>query len=160
MTGLTVRKPHLVHVVAGDGYIGLDVECLAGDDPDRSCRAGDECGVKLMVDDIAADASEMLRLPMERRITGPIAVLAVVTGWGDDTEIELHPWSDRPWTPDEKITNEDGTTSTRFTVKTVCTGCDALLGDVTDEEIALAIEGRGRPDTRHECPFCSKDGAA
>jgi hypothetical protein len=56
----------------------------------------------------------------------------------------------RPWTPDRK--NSDGSTTMR--TKRACNGCSALLGDITDQEMALAINGLPLPDVRKECPAC------
>jgi hypothetical protein len=56
----------------------------------------------------------------------------------------------RPNTPDR--VNADG--SRTMTSKRACNGCSALLGDVTDHEMAAAIAGRPMPDVRKECPVC------
>ena len=148
------RKPHLLHFVAGEGYLSFRVECLAGDDPDRACRAADGCLAQALADDLSGDP-EMLRLPEEHPIDGSVAVLPVIHEGDDEAEVEFHLWSHRPWTPDEKLVGEDGRAFTRFKVKTACSGCGALIGDVTDDEIAGAIEGRPLGDTTAECPYCS-----
>jgi hypothetical protein len=57
----------------------------------------------------------------------------------------------RFWTPD--WTDDQG--ATRLTVKRCCNGCNTRLGDVTDAEIAAAIDGLPLPDVRSECPTCS-----
>lgn len=59
--------------------------------------------------------------------------------------------SPRPWTPD--VTNPDGSTTKRM--KRACNGCGELLGDVTEEEMNAACEGRPLPDVRDECPRCN-----
>lgn len=51
----------------------------------------------------------------------------------------------RPWTPD---------TSTTIKMKRACNGCGTRLGDVTDQEMARAINGLPLPDVRKECPTC------
>ena len=51
----------------------------------------------------------------------------------------------RPWTPD---------TSTTIKMKRACNGCGQRLGDVTDQEMARAINGLPLPDVRRECPAC------
>lgn len=56
----------------------------------------------------------------------------------------------RPNTPDRA--NPDGSTS--ITTKRACNGCGQLLGDITDQEMALAIAGGPLPDVRRECPVC------
>lgn len=56
----------------------------------------------------------------------------------------------RPNTPDR--TNADG--STTITMKRACNGCGQRLGDVTDTEMALAVNGLPLPDVRKECPAC------
>lgn len=62
----------------------------------------------------------------------------------------------RPWTPNERITREDGTQVTSMHIKRVCNGCGAQLGDMTDNEMAAAMGGRRLPDVRDECPFCQR----
>ena len=57
----------------------------------------------------------------------------------------------RPNTPDRK--NPDG--STTITTKRACNGCGQLLGDITDQEMTAAINGRPLPDVRRECPTCA-----
>jgi len=57
----------------------------------------------------------------------------------------------RPSTPDR--TNANG--STTITMQRACNGCGALLGDVTDEEMARVIAGLPMPDVRRECPACA-----
>ncbi|HEV2928417.1 MAG TPA: hypothetical protein VGW74_06980 [Propionibacteriaceae bacterium] len=92
--------------------------------------------------------------PLTTEVDGAGRSLDLCEEHGDDLASGF-PLKRRPWTPDEKVTNPDGTTSTRFRVKTACTGCGALLGDVTDREIEDAIEGRPLSDTTAECPVCS-----
>ena len=53
-------------------------------------------------------------------------------------------------TPDR--TNPDGTTTIKL--KRACNGCGERLGDITDEEMTAAINGRPLPDVRRECPNC------
>lgn len=53
----------------------------------------------------------------------------------------------RPWTDPVKLP-EGGT---MHTVKRCCNGCGRQIGDVTDEEISAAINGRSLPDVRDEC---------
>lgn len=36
-------------------------------------------------------------------------------------------------------------------MKRACNGCGRVLGDVTEREITLAINGEGLPDVRREC---------
>lgn len=57
---------------------------------------------------------------------------------------------DRPRTPDRK--NPDG--STTIVMKCACNGCGLQLGDITDEEMAAAMNSRPLPDVRRECPAC------
>lgn len=38
-----------------------------------------------------------------------------------------------------------------------CNGCGEPIGDVTDEEVICAVDGRPLPDVRGECPRCSKE---
>ncbi|MEU8968100.1 hypothetical protein AB0D11_02295 [Streptomyces monashensis] len=57
----------------------------------------------------------------------------------------------RPNTPDR--INEDG--SKTITTKRACNGCGQLLGDITDQEMALAVAGGPMPDVRRECPTCA-----
>lgn len=57
----------------------------------------------------------------------------------------------RPSTSDRK--NGDG--STTITMQRACNGCGALLGDVTDDEMARVIAGLPMPDVRRECPACA-----
>ncbi|MFH9823055.1 hypothetical protein [Streptomyces bobili] len=57
----------------------------------------------------------------------------------------------RPSTPDR--TNPDGTTTIKM--KRACNGCGERLGDITDEEMARAINGLPLPDVRQECPTCA-----
>ena len=57
----------------------------------------------------------------------------------------------RPWT--ENRTNADGSTS--ISMKRACNGCGQRLGDVTDTEMALAVNGLSLPDVRKECPACA-----
>ncbi|MEV6833534.1 hypothetical protein AB0N17_03220 [Streptomyces sp. NPDC051133] len=57
----------------------------------------------------------------------------------------------RPNTPDR--VNADG--STTITTKRACNGCGQLLGDITAQEVALAIAGAPLPDVRRECPACA-----
>lgn len=60
----------------------------------------------------------------------------------------------RPWTPEERVLDPDtGRTVTRFTVKRVCNGCGALLGDATTDELF----SYHAPDVRTECPFCRRE---
>lgn len=54
-------------------------------------------------------------------------------------------------TPDR--TNPDG--STTIKMKRACNGCGTRLGDVTDAEMARAINGLPLPDVRKECPACA-----
>lgn len=56
-----------------------------------------------------------------------------------------------PWTDD--VVNDDGSTTVK--VKRACNGCGQLLGDLTDEEVEAAVDGRPLPDVRGECPRCS-----
>ena len=56
----------------------------------------------------------------------------------------------RPWTADRR--NEDGSTTIRM--KRACNGCGQRLGDVTDAEMARAVNGLPLPDVRRECPAC------
>ena len=58
----------------------------------------------------------------------------------------------RPSTPEYKV----GPTTT-VKVKRACNGCGLDVGDVTDEEIAAAMNGEPLPDVRGECPDCSKE---
>ncbi|MEV7466213.1 hypothetical protein AB0O20_06810 [Streptomyces kronopolitis] len=58
--------------------------------------------------------------------------------------------ADRESTPDR--INADG--SLTITAKRACNGCDAILGDLTEQETAAAIAGRPLPDVRRECPTC------
>lgn len=51
----------------------------------------------------------------------------------------------RPWTPE---------TSSTIKMKRACNGCGQRLGDVTDQEMARAINGLPLPDVRKECPTC------
>jgi hypothetical protein len=53
-------------------------------------------------------------------------------------------------TPDR--INPDG--SRTITSKRACNGCGQLLGDITDQEMTLAIAGAPLPDVRRECPTC------
>ncbi|MFW3473606.1 hypothetical protein ACN24M_20300 [Streptomyces microflavus] len=53
-------------------------------------------------------------------------------------------------TPDR--VNDDG--SRTITTKRACNGCGNLLGDITNSEMAAAIDGRPLPDVRRECPAC------
>lgn len=54
-------------------------------------------------------------------------------------------------TPDEKITREDGTTSTRIRIKRCCNGCGKVLGDADDRD----VDDHGNlNDVRAECSFC------
>jgi hypothetical protein len=53
-------------------------------------------------------------------------------------------------TPDR--INPDG--SRTMTSKRACNGCGAFIGDVTDQEMSLAIAGALLPDVRGECPAC------
>lgn len=64
------------------------------------------------------------------------------------------PAGPRPWTPDERIVRDDGTTARRFTIKRACNGCGCRLGDVWPEEIFAAIDGEPELDVRAECPYC------
>ncbi|MEU5596618.1 hypothetical protein [Streptomyces sp. NPDC020298] len=56
----------------------------------------------------------------------------------------------RPWTPDW-ITEHGSTT---IKLKRACNGCGLRLGDVTDQEMARALNGLPLPDVRRECPAC------
>ncbi|MEU5900656.1 hypothetical protein [Streptomyces venezuelae] len=56
----------------------------------------------------------------------------------------------RPSTPDR--INADG--SKTIKMKRACNGCGKHIGDVTDEEMAAAMNGRPLPDVRRECPAC------
>ncbi len=56
----------------------------------------------------------------------------------------------RPSTPDR--TDPDG--STTIKMKRACNGCGTHLGDVTEAEMARAINGLPLPDVRKECPNC------
>lgn len=56
----------------------------------------------------------------------------------------------RPSTPDR--VNGDG--STTIKLKRCCNGCGQYLGDVSDQEMARAINGLPLPDVRRECPTC------
>lgn len=56
----------------------------------------------------------------------------------------------RPWTEDRR--SADG--STTITMKRACNGCGQRLGDVTDGEMARAVNGLPLPDVRRECPAC------
>jgi hypothetical protein len=53
-------------------------------------------------------------------------------------------------TPDR--TNDDG--SRTITTKRACNGCGELIGDITNAEMAAAIDGRPLPDVRRECATC------
>lgn len=57
----------------------------------------------------------------------------------------------RPWT--ENRANADGSTS--ISMKRACNGCGQRLGDVTDTEMACAVNGLPLPDVRRECPACA-----
>ncbi|MFE2712283.1 hypothetical protein ACFXKI_09900 [Streptomyces mirabilis] len=57
----------------------------------------------------------------------------------------------RPTTPDR--TNPDG--SKTITTKRACNGCGHLIGDITNQEMALAIAGASLPDVRRECVTCA-----
>ncbi|MFF7142303.1 hypothetical protein ACFZB5_13775 [Streptomyces nodosus] len=57
----------------------------------------------------------------------------------------------RPWMEDR--TNADG--STTIKMKRACNSCGQRLGDVTDTEMALAVNGLPLPDVRKECPACA-----
>ncbi|MGW4043004.1 hypothetical protein [Streptomyces sp. NPDC004721] len=57
----------------------------------------------------------------------------------------------RPWTPDR--VNADG--STTIKMKRACNGCGQRLGDVTDAEMARAVNGLPLPDVRRECLACA-----
>lgn len=59
-------------------------------------------------------------------------------------------------TPDR--TNPDG--STTIKMKRACNGCGERLGDITDEEMTAAINGRPLPDVRRECPNCGPTAPA
>lgn len=59
----------------------------------------------------------------------------------------------RPWTPDERIQRDDGTTARRIVVKQCCNGCGVKLGDTTEAEIVASIVG-DPIDVRAECPYC------
>lgn len=52
----------------------------------------------------------------------------------------------RPWT-DDTVRPGGGT----LVMKRACNGCGRVLGDVTEREITLAINGEGLPDVRREC---------
>lgn len=56
----------------------------------------------------------------------------------------------RPWTEDRR--KADGSTTVKM--KRACNGCGHRLGDVTDQEMARAINGLPLPDVRRECPTC------
>jgi hypothetical protein len=54
-------------------------------------------------------------------------------------------------TPDEVTIREDGTKSTRFTLKRACNGCGQKLGDVA----AWDVDDHGNlTDVRDECEHC------
>lgn len=61
----------------------------------------------------------------------------------------------RTHTPPQTLTRPDGSTSTQHRVQRVCNGCGRGVGDVTDEEMAVVMEGRPLPDVRDECPWCA-----
>lgn len=57
----------------------------------------------------------------------------------------------RTHTPDEVVTREDGTRSTRMHLKRCCNGCGVQLGDVDDRD----VDGNGDlTDVRAECDHC------
>jgi Domain of unknown function (DUF4326) len=58
----------------------------------------------------------------------------------------------RMTTPD--VTLPEG--GERIHVKRCCNGCGDPIGDVTDDEINRAIDGRPLPDVRKECPRCAE----
>lgn len=45
----------------------------------------------------------------------------------------------------------------RIHVSRCCNGCGEPVGDVTDQEIACAADGRPLPDVRGECPRCAPE---
>lgn len=61
----------------------------------------------------------------------------------------------RRWT--DPVATEQG--GWHHTVKRVCNGCGAKIGDVTREEVLRSIEGLGLPDVTAECPFCTPGDA-
>jgi hypothetical protein len=74
----------------------------------------------------------------------PQAATGPHSGPREATETPANP-ATRPWTPD---------TSTTIKMKRACNGCGTRLGDVTDAEMARAINGLPLPDVRRECPTC------
>ncbi|MFJ3089109.1 hypothetical protein [Streptomyces sp. NPDC086838] len=64
--------------------------------------------------------------------------------------------SARTNTPDRL--NDDG--SRTIKMKRACNGCGELLGDITDSEMAAAIDGRPLPDVRRECATCGPTAPA
>lgn len=74
--------------------------------------------------------------------TTPQAATDAHSGPREATETPANP-ATRPWTPD---------TSTTIKMKRACNGCGTRLGDVTDAEMARAINGLPLPDVRRECP--------
>lgn len=61
----------------------------------------------------------------------------------------------RPKTP---LREEDG--HTVITVQRCCNGCGFSLGDATEAELELAVDGGELPDVRAECPKCTLLGPA
>jgi hypothetical protein len=61
------------------------------------------------------------------------------------------PSASRPWTADED--HPDGRRTIHL--KRACNGCGALIGDVTDDEMDAAVDGRPLPDVTGECPVCT-----
>ena len=76
--------------------------------------------------------------------TGPEAATGAHSGPHEAAETAANP-APRPWTPD---------TSSTIKMKRACNGCGQRLGDVTDQEMARAINGLPLPDVRKECPTC------
>ena len=72
-----------------------------------------------------------------------------VTPQSEVTRVEWR-YVPRPRTPE--AVNPDG--SWYFTIQRSCNGCGESVGDVTDAEIEIAIDGGELPDVRMECRQC------
>ena len=54
-------------------------------------------------------------------------------------------------TPDLETRNPDGSTTTVIRLKRACNACGNALGDATDLEVTMAVQGVRLPDVRDEC---------
>jgi hypothetical protein len=59
----------------------------------------------------------------------------------------------RPWTAE--VVRGTRFATTRNTLKRACSGCQTVLGDVTDREVQGSVSGAPLPDTKAECGVCN-----